>query len=291
MEEISFTDQRYPELLRQIQCPPPTVFCLGVPPRSGEPAVAIVGTRKATFEGRIFAKRLAKELSRAGLSIVSGLAIGIDGAAHEGALEGGGRTVAVLAGGLDKTYPRAHEGLAKKIIESGGGILSEYPPGTSPLQHQFLDRNRIIAGLALATVIVEAPEHSGALATARYAVESGREVMVVPGAAGHPNYAGSHMLLRTGARLVASAGDVLEDIEGLLQTYGLEPLKTVRKDDGTSVEDALIMEALRAQGPITIDKLAELVNLETHIVLERLTYLMLCGRVTETQGRYALKHE
>ncbi|MCL4403956.1 DNA-processing protein DprA [Patescibacteria group bacterium] len=289
MEEISVEDPRYPELLRQIQYPPRSVFCLGAPPRSDEPAVAIVGTRKATPEGRLFARRLAKELSRAGLSIVSGLAIGIDGAAHEGALDGGGRTVAVLASGLDNIYPRAHEGLAKRIIESGGGVLSEYPPGTLPLQHRFLDRNRIIAGLALATVIVEAPEHSGALATARYAAESGRDVMVVPGAAGHPNYAGSHMLLRAGARLIASAGDVLEDIEIALQNCGFGPIKVDKATEEPGAEDGAIIGALKAHGPLTIDKLAELVNLETHIVLERLTYLMLRGRVAETQGRYNIK--
>lgn len=284
-------DAQYPELLGQTAGAPENLFCLGAPPRSDEVTVAIVGTRKATPDGRLLAKRTAAALARAGVTVVSGLALGIDGAAHEGALEGGGRTLAVLARGLDDVYPQAHVGLARKIVEQGGAILSEYPVGTPPLQHQFLERNRIIAGLSVGTVIVEAPIHSGALVTARCAAEAGREVYVFPGSAGSPNYAGSHLLIRSGARLVASAEDILEDLASVLPNYGLAlPKEDASRTEPEDATDRAIFLALaEASGALTIDNLAQLVNLETHIVSERLTYLILRDMVTENGGRYALK--
>jgi DNA processing protein len=289
--EMKKGGSRYPELLSQTAGAPETLFCLGAPPRSDEITVAVVGTRKATAEGRLWAKRIAAALARAGVTVASGLALGIDGAAHEGALEGGGRTLAVLARGLDDVYPQAHAGLARKIVEQGGAILSEYPVGTPPLQHQFLERNRIIAGLAVGTVIVEAPIHSGALVTARCAAEAGREVYVLPGPAGNPNYAGSHLLIRNGARLVASAEDILEDLVSVLPNYGLAlpDGKAFVAEPEDDTDRAIFRALAEASGALTIDNLARLVNLETHIVSERLTYLILRDLVTENGGRYSLK--
>ncbi len=291
MEKIVREDDRYPGLLTQIPDPPQLLFCLGEPPRPNEVSIAVVGTRKATEGGRLVAKRLAAGLARAGATVVSGLALGIDGAAHEGALQGGGRTVAVLARGLDEIYPSSHEGLARRMLAQGGALVSEYPPGTPPLEHRFLERNRIIAGIAVATVIVEAPIHSGALVTARLALESGREVYVVPGPAESQNYAGSHLLLRNGARLVTSTEDVLEDLASVLPNYSLRWPEKDETAETLDADDGAIIAVLKARGPLAIDNIAELVNLETHIVLERLTHLMLRGRVNETQGRYILKPE
>jgi DNA processing protein len=291
ISEIKKGDVRYPELLGQTAGAPETLFYLGVPPSRDEVTVAIVGTRKATAEGRLLAKRIAATLARAGITIVSGLALGIDGSAHEGALEGGGRTMAVLARGLDDIYPQAHTSLAQKIVEQDGTIFSEYPAGTPPLQHQFLERNRIIAGLSVATVIIEAPIHSGALVTARCAAEAGREVYVLPGPARDQNYAGSHLLIRNGARLVSSAEDILEDVTSVLPNYGLVlSRKDERQAEPADDVDRAIFRALaEAPKPLTIDNLAQLVNLETQIVSERLTYLILSNLVIENGGRYSLR--
>ncbi len=178
-----------------------------------------MGTRKATSQGRFIAKEIAKKLSEMGMVIVSGLAMGIDTAAHEGALAGAGRTIAVLACGLDNIYPRQNENLAKKIIGTGGAVISEYPVGTEAFKNQFLERNRIVSGLCIATIVVEAPRESGALVTARLAAEQGREVFVFPGPTNHPNYHGSHKLIRDGARLVSSIDDILEDLNSEIPNF------------------------------------------------------------------------
>lgn len=170
--------------------------------------LAIVGTRRATPRGLAVATRLSAELVRLGWTIVSGLARGIDAAAHCGALEAGGPTVAVMATGLDRTYPRSH-GALRRRIEVSGCVISEYGPGTTPLGFRFLQRNRLIAGLAEATIVVEAPRRSGALATARQANDLGREVLVVPGPVDCEQYVGSHHLIRDGATLIRSSEDVI----------------------------------------------------------------------------------
>jgi len=210
--EIKIKDKNYPPLLREIHEPPRKIFVRGKLPDFEKTFVAIVGTRKATEEGRALAKKTAKALAEKGMVIVSGLAMGVDAAAHEGALLGGGKTVAVLGNGIDMVYPAQNENLANKILKHGGAIISEYEPGTPAMPHQFLERNRIVAGLCQATIVIEAPAKSGAIVTARIAAEEGREVFVFPGPAGHPQHAGSHALIRDGARLVNSVEDILEDL-------------------------------------------------------------------------------
>lgn len=222
IETIRLGDKSYPRLLKEISNPPKELFVRGstVLTTGGElPAtekihVAIVGTRKATSEGRILAKKIARQCAEKNWVVVSGLAMGIDTAAHEGALAGGGETIAVLGCGVDTIYPAQNENLANKILDGHGGIISEYTHGTPALPHQFLERNRIVAGLSIATIVIEAPAKSGAIVTARLAAEYGREVFVFPGMANHPQYHGSHALIRDGARLVNSFEDILEDLEG-----------------------------------------------------------------------------
>src|SRR5690606_23091470 len=175
------------------------------------PQLAIVGSRNATRSGRETALRLAEHLSRSGLTITSGLATGIDAAGHEGALAGTSGTIAVLGCGIDVVYPRHHAGLAARI-RADGILVSEYPPGTPPIAHQFPERNRIIAGLALGTLVVEAGRRSGALITARRATDYGREVFAIPGSIHNPVARGCHWLIRQGAKLVEDGADVLVEL-------------------------------------------------------------------------------
>lgn len=212
MKKISISDPEYPGLLKEIGDPPGSFYFLGSLPEKKEPAISVVGTRKATINGRVIAEEIAKGLASQGITVVSGLALGIDSAAHEGALAANGRTVAVLGGGLNSIYPRQNEDLAKRIVKNKGALISEYDPDTSPKPEQFLERNRVIAGLGAATVVIEAPFGSGALVTAKFAIYAGRDVFVVPGPVNHPNYKGSHMLLREGARLVTNTQEIMIDL-------------------------------------------------------------------------------
>jgi DNA processing protein len=205
-------ESAYPPLLRELHDPPPQLFLRGGPAEVlREPAVAIVGARSCSSYGAQVARMLGRELAAAGVIVVSGLARGIDGEAHRGALEAGGRTVAVLGCGIDRDYPARHSELARRI-EAGGAIVSEYPPGTEPAPWRFPARNRIVAGLCLATVVVEARARSGALITADFALELGREVFAVPGEITAGLSAGTNDLLRQGATPLLAARDVLDAI-------------------------------------------------------------------------------
>ena len=177
---LLLSDANFPEPLKEIHCPPLGIYVRGEIGRAQTPSLAIVGTRKSTEEGKETARAFARELASRGVRIVSGLALGIDAAAHEGALDAKGHTIAVLGNGLDQLYPRNNERIAKGIIASGGAIISEYPLGTPPLPHHFLERNRIVSGLTQGVLVIEAPKESGALATARFALEQNRYVFVVP---------------------------------------------------------------------------------------------------------------
>lgn len=204
----------YPPSLALLPDPPPVLFRRGPAPLD-QHAVAIVGSRGATGYGRLMAERLAFDLARRGLIVISGLARGIDGAAHRGALAAGGRTIGVLGCGVDVVYPAEHRSLMERMAAEGG-LLSELPPGTGPVPHHFPKRNRIISGLSLGVVVVEAGDKSGALITANLATQQGRETLAVPGNATSPMSRGPHRLIREGAALVESAEDVLEAL-GLKQ--------------------------------------------------------------------------
>ena len=217
------SDAEYPPLLRQVPDPPAVLFVRGTLRAQDELALAIVGTRHPTLYGIRQAERLAGSLARAGMTIISGLARGIDAAAHRGALAAGGRTLAVLASGVLNIYPPEHADLAQAVIEQGA-LLSESPPRAKPLAGTFPQRNRVISGLALGVLVVEAGDHSGALITARHAMEQGREVFAVPGRIDDRTSRGCHRLIRDGAKLVETVEDVLEELGPLYQA-------TVR-DDG-----------------------------------------------------------
>ena len=290
---MNSNDTAYPALLRETAVPPSVLFYRGFMPSAGLPLLAIVGTRKATNEGKLLAKRISRECARKGFGIVSGLALGIDAAAHEGALAGDGYTLAVLANGLDEIYPRGHYGLAMRVLEAGGGIVSEYPKGTPALPHQFLERNRIIAGLCIATIVIEAPERSGAIATARNAAEEGREVFVFPGNPEHPNYRGCHTLIRKGARLVGGINDIFEDLNIETEKEENRGLfasnETMEKDGENEAQNAILKILAENKKSLSIDKLSHLTKLEPKIISRELAFLMLREKIEEQNGVFKIK--
>lgn len=286
METIRPDEANYPKLLKELEDAPSPLYFTGSLPKASDVLVAVVGTRKAGRESLLAAKQIGHGLAKAGAIVVSGLALGIDGAAHEGAVAAHGRTIAVLGTGTDIIYPAAHENLAREILENNGAIFSEYPPGTPSLPFRFLERNRIISGLSIATVVIEAPARSGALATARFALEQGRELFAVPGPAVSHNYRGSHMLLRNGARIATSAEEILEDLEITIENFQMTlPIITEKKGSNSAIIEVL----KNSPEPLTVDKLAENTNLEIHILNQRLTLLTMEGLIEEKGGRFRLK--
>lgn len=267
----------YPPLLEEIPDPPPSLWLRGDtdPEVLTRTAVAIVGARACSGYGRSVARMLAAGAAEAGAVVVSGLARGIDGEAHRGALATGGLTVAVLGCGIDRDYPAAHSALARAIVDGGGILVSEYEPGVEPAPWRFPARNRIIAGLAGATVVVEARERSGALITADFALEDGREVLAVPGEITSTLSAGANALLRLGATAATSVADVLEAI-------GLEPRVAVSAapDDPACVA---VLEALTG-GASTPDELARVTGLGAGDLAAALTLLQLAGSVSVEEG-------
>lgn len=267
----------YPALLGELHDPPPRLYLRGGPAELLDlPAVAIVGARSCSPYGAQVARELARELGAAGAVVVSGLARGVDGEAHRGALAASGLTVAVLGCGIDRDYPRAHAQLAGRIAESGA-IVSEYAPGVEPSPWRFPARNRIVAGLARATVVVEARERSGALITADFALELGREVFAVPGEITSALSAGTNDLIRQGATPLLSADDVLEAL-------GLEQA-------ATRVPDTLSADALALLTPVsetarTLDELGRLTGLGSPAMAAALTELELAGLVAAADGVY-----
>ncbi len=263
----------FPARLAAVADPPIGVFARGEFPAGR--AVALVGARRATAYGREVAEYLGRELTEAGVSVVSGMARGVDAAAHRGALAGGGRTVAVWGAGPDRVYPPEHDRLAEEIAASGC-LLTEYPPGAPPLAHHFPERNRIIAGLAEALVVVEADERSGALITARLALDEGREVLAVPGSVFSRLSAGPNGLLRAGAAPVLSADDVLA-------VLGLPPRGAAARGE----DEPALLALLPAGEAVTVDHIAAASGQPVARVLEGLLVLELAGRVArESDGRY-----
>lgn len=242
-------------------------------------SVGIVGTRGATTYGKAAARKFAEAFAQAGLTVVSGGAQGIDAAAHEGAIEGGGQTVCVMACGIDRVYPAAHRGLFDRIRDHGC-LVSQFPAGWSPRHDSFVQRNATVAGLSDAILVVEAPERSGALITANRANEYGRPVFVVPGNISTLTFRGSHALIREGATLVDHPDQVIEEM-------GLKPALTLRSEAALSQEQQAILRALGAD-PILADKIAEICELDSSAVLSELTMLELDGRIIRGPGGYVL---
>lgn len=216
---LPFSHDDYPEILKQIHDPPPVLYVLGDSRALNETLIAMVGSRASTSYGNRIAFELARDLARAGVTIISGLALGVDTESHRGALSGAGKTIGVLGCGVDVIYPRQNHHLFQEIIENGA-IISEYPLGTAPEGFRFPARNRIIAGMSRGVVVVEAAKKSGSLITAQFAIDEGREVYAVPGQVDSYKSEGSHWLLKQGAKLAQSAEDILEDISLSLPLSG-----------------------------------------------------------------------
>ena len=268
----------YPYLLGNIDDPPEQIFFAGDLTALRAPSVAVVGARRCTAEGRETARRFARHLAECGVAVVSGLAHGIDTAAHEGALAGGGATFAVLGSGVDRIYPARNATLAKRIVASGGALLSEYLPGTPPARHRFPERNRIISGLSRAVLVVEATNQSGSLITARMALEQGRDVLAVPGALSSPQSAGCLRLLREGAALVDS-------LETLRFELGLEEPQADAERAQPAVEQGLLAHFL--EPIVTVDMLVARSGRPAAEVLAALQELELAGFVAANGGGYS----
>jgi DNA processing protein len=274
---IRRSDRAYPPLLARVPDPPASLWLRGEaePAILAEPAVALVGARACSGYGRAVARMLASGVAESGAVVVSGLARGIDGEAHRGALAVGGKTVAVLGCGVDRDYPAAHAELARAIVDGGGLVVSEYEPGVEPAPWRFPARNRIIAGLAAATVVVEARERSGALITADFALEDGREVLAVPGEITSSLSDGTNGLLRQGATPATGVADVLE-------AAGLER----RRADVAAPDDPACAAVLAAlgTGATTADELTRATGLAAGELATALTLLELAGRVAVEEG-------
>lgn len=300
---VSLHEKNYPPLLKEISGAPEHLFFLGNPHTWEGPLVSIVGTRKASGEGKHLARHLAEAFAHIGVGIVSGLALGIDAAAHEGALAGNGITIAVLANGLDCVYPKTNERLAKEILGSGGAIVSEYPHDAPPLPHQFLERNRIVSGLSLATVVIEAPERSGALSTARNALEQGREVFVFPGPANSPAWRGSHWLIRQGARLATSLEDIKDDLSSLAAYVGefgnsmswnaekqsVHPRERDGISTQTSESQHIMAALLELGGNAKTEDIVASSGLKPEVALATLSFLTIEGELEEIEGGFCIK--
>jgi DNA processing protein len=285
---IPWGDARYPTLLAQLPDAPAGLYVRGNPEALSLPQLAVVGSRNPTPPGRDTAREFAAHLAGCGLAITSGLAVGIDTASHEGALAGAGCTVAVCGTGLDTVYPGSNAKLAQEIAV-GGALISEFPIGTPPLRHNFPRRNRIIAGLTLGTLVVEAAVRSGSLITARLAAEQGREVFAIPGSIHNPLARGCHQLIRQGAKLVETAQDILMELGPLAGT--LRTPDTVSKPadvSGNSTtpldkEYEILLDAL-GFAPAGMDLLVQRTGLKADVVASMLLILELDGRIESYPG-------
>jgi len=274
----------FPQSLLTIPDPPAVLFCRGNLSLLSRPAVALIGSRAATEYGRRIAFRLASALAGQSLVVVSGAAYGIDAAAHQGALEIGGKTIAVLGCGLDVAYPKPHAPLLAEIAAQGL-VLSEYPLGTKPEPFRFPARNRLISGLSRGVVVVEATEKSGSLITAGLALDQGREVLAVPGRIDSPKSSGTHGLIRQGAHLVRNAEDVLEALSWRQNVQSLEPAAVQEKGaQGGSEAESLLLQTLEAY-PQDIDALARRTGLTVIALHGLLLQLELQGLVRQLPGQ------
>ena len=283
IEVITLGDETYPQLLREVPTPPAVLYIKGTVLDQDQKAVAMVGTRRCTSNGRQMAVTMAEELARAGVTVISGLALGIDGQAHRGALAGGGRTIAVLGSGVDQIYPSSHRDLAAQIIENGA-IISDYPPGTKPDARNFPPRNRIIAGLSRGVVVVEAPAKSGALITVDFAADYGRDVFCVPGNAMSELSAGCHALIRDGARLITSATDLLDDLGFAQPPAGA----AIQQSFPMSDEERHLMNHIRWE-PQHIDEVAAAAGLSPSQAGALMTLLELKGAIRDAGSQHYVR--
>lgn len=281
-------DPRYPPLLRDLPDPPLLLYVLGNVDVLSDPQLAMVGSRNPSPQGRDNAVAFAKVLAESGLTITSGLALGIDAAAHEGALAGKGPTIAVAGTGVDRVYPASHRELAHRIVAGGGALVSEFALGTPPMKHQFPQRNRLIAGLSLGTLVVEAALSSGSLITARQALEQGREVFAIPGSIHNPMAKGCHQLIRQGAKLVETAQHVLEELGALIPLTLTAPPTPVENPIDRDGLDAEQLQLLAEMGydPVSTDELIARTGFGADVVAGMLLTLELNNVVAAVPGGY-----
>ncbi|PJG58707.1 DNA-processing protein DprA [Aeromonas cavernicola] len=274
----------YPPLLAAIPAAPLLLYCRGDLSALGLPQLAMVGTRHPTYAGKDNAARLSAELVAGGLAITSGLALGIDGVCHQQALVAGGITLAVLGSGLDCIYPKRHQGLAATMLEQGGLLISELVPDKGPLAEHFPRRNRIISGLSLGTLVVEATEQSGSLITARYALEQGREVFAVPGAPQNEQAIGCNRLIQQGAKLVLNAADIMEELP-MLTGWKCQTHPELKQQHNRELPYAALLDNVGYE-TTSVDTVAERAQLPVDVVLGRLVELELAGAVIAVAGGY-----
>lgn len=291
---ITYIDADYPELLRNISSAPLALFVSGDPKNLIKPQLAMVGSRTYSHYGESWANHFAQELAAAGLVITSGLAIGIDGISHRGALAHGGVTLAVLGSGLSHIYPRINMKLAQQILESGGTLVSEFLPFELARAEFFPKRNRIISGLSLGVLVIEAELRSGSLITARYALEQGREIFAIPGPLGSRSSEGTHRLIQQGANLVSKPSDIIEMLNGSLRWLVLEqidvlagletPLPLVDGVDLSSPCSSLLGHIEYEPTPVNL--IGERAGLSTRDIAIQLLDLELAGLIISVQGGY-----
>lgn len=276
IQVITANDKTYPKLLAQIYDPPQLFYLKGRLMPEDEFALAVVGARKYTGYGKQVAENIVKDLARNKLTIVSGLALGIDALAHYSALEAGGRTIAVLGSGLDKQsiYPSDNRYIADKIIAGGGAIISEYPIGTPPLRHNFPQRNRIVSGMSLGTLVIEAGEKSGALITARHALEQNREVFAVPGNIFSPVSIGPNNLIKLGAKAVTEAKEIMETLDLMQAASYIENKKIIPE----TKEENVVLSCLSRE-PLHINEIIRLAKLDINIINSTLIMMEMKGMV------------
>jgi DNA processing protein len=281
---LTLADDRYPRLLREIPSPPPVIYVKGELLPDDETAIGVVGTRRATQYGREMTRRLSSGLASAGVVIVSGLARGVDGIAHAAAIAAGGRTVAVLGCGVDQLYPPEHRKLSEQVIEQGA-LVSEFPIGTRPEARNFPIRNRLISGLSLGVLVVEAPRKSGALITSTFAADQGRTVFAVPGSAMSAASEGTLQLLRDGAALAASVDDILAELNLDRRHAAIENRKLLPDASG---DERNVLQALESE-PKHIDEIAIDTGINISQLSAMLLQMQLKGLVRETGGQHYTK--
>ena len=296
---LTINDPRYPQLLKEIPASPPLLYVHGNANLLNDPQLAIVGSRNPTQGGQNSSYEFSKHLAATGICITSGLALGVDGLAHKGALDAGGVTIAVIATGIDRVYPARHRALAHRIV-ANGAIVSELPIGVSPLPKNFPRRNRIISGMSLGTLVVEAALRSGSLISARYASEQGREVFAIPGSIHNPLARGCHQLIRQGAKLIETAEHILEELAPQLKQTLLKKVDTADSSSNTTstiddeknppapldADQRLILETM-GYDPISIDQLIIQTGLTTEVLSSILLLLELNGFIAASgRGSY-----
>ncbi|HHM04412.1 MAG TPA: DNA-protecting protein DprA [Gammaproteobacteria bacterium] len=283
---ITLDDARYPALLKELKDPPPVLFVQGEPACLSHPQVAVVGSRNPSPAGLDNARAFSRELARQGLAITSGLAVGIDGAAHAGALAGGGITLAVIGTGPDRIYPSAHRELAEAIARQGA-LVSEFPLGTPPRPAHFPRRNRLISGLSLGTLVVEASPQSGSLITARLAAEQGRDVFAIPGSIHNPLARGCHALIRQGAKLIESAEDIVGELGSIAQFVRNAAAAAPRSDaaQAAAIPHQDLLDCMGYE-PVPLDLVVERSGLTAERVSSILLELELHGLVAAAPGGF-----